>query len=162
MSFGLDDIKKWALGRVKQSASGPVLHVGEAQYGLLNLVPWLVHPISFAGNPKQDGTLGDIGASKSRVAQWAGMPNRIVEDATCRFGGNLQWGTPGVADGNYSGHAINTAYTATPSNVESSPSSWLKFKDNSDGTQVYAMGRIRNVGSALAALSACMVSAGGT
>lgn len=108
----------------------------------VDLGPWWTQPATFDGNPRSDGTIASIGTSKDRVAQIAGMPDRLVLSGTSRVGGNVQWGTGSVSDPNYSGHATDTVYTATPTNVESSASAWLKFRDQTDGTQTVAMGRI--------------------
>jgi hypothetical protein len=59
------------------------------------------------------------------------------------MGGNLQWGTKSIADGSYVGSTVDTVYTDSPTNVESSASVWLKYKDNVDGSQEYAMGRVK-------------------
>lgn len=104
--------------------------------------PWWVQPATFTGNPLQDGTLGNIGVGKDRILQIAGMPDRLVVSGTSRVGGTIQWGTGSVADPSYPGSATDTSYTNTPTNVESSASAWLKYRDNPDGTQEFAMGRV--------------------
>ncbi len=107
-----------------------------------NNFSYWTQPSSYLGNPRSDSTIADVSSTKDRPAQFAGMANPVVIGGTSRFGGNLQWGTGSVADGNYAGSATDTAYISTPTNVESSASAWLKFKDNVDGTQEYAMGRV--------------------
>lgn len=109
---------------------------------ILDTYTWYIQPSSYAGSPRSDGTLGDVSSSKDRVAQFAGMPYPIVVSGTSKFGGNLQWGSATTAEANYPGSATDTAYLSTPSNIESSANAWLKFKDNNDGTQEYAMGRV--------------------
>lgn len=103
---------------------------------------WYIQPASFVSNPRSDGTLGDISSSADRMAQFAGMGYPIVLSSISRFGGNIQWGTKSVAEATYPGSTIDTAYTSTPANLQSSASAWLKYKDNTDGTQEYAMGRV--------------------
>lgn len=103
---------------------------------------WYIQPSAYLGNPLSDGTIADISSSSDRTSQLAGMGAPIVLSGVSRFGGNIQWGTKSTADSNYAGSSTDTAYTATPANVQTSASAWLKFKDNTNGTQEYAMGRV--------------------
>lgn len=166
ISMYLDDSKTWAITRYTNyiadvSPYSFVLSNTGTIYGMtpaeafafkdiakpfrnspVSLSPWWTQPSSFTGNPRQDATLGDVSSSKDRISQFAGMPDRVVVGDTSRFGGNLQWGTKSVAEVNYPGSSVDTTYTASPSAVETSASSWLKHKNNLDGTQEFAMGRV--------------------
>lgn len=104
---------------------------------------WFVHPATFDGNPTLSGVNSSIGTTKSRVLQFAGMADRMVMNGTSRWPGNIQWGYPSVEDPLYVGHPLASGATDTPTNQESSASAWLKFRDNTDGTQELAMGRIK-------------------
>lgn len=105
---------------------------------LISSEPWWTCPPTAFWVPQQDGTtIQTTAAAKPRIHQFAGMSAGLVEGGTWR-GGTLNWGTTP------SESPADTAVSGTPANIESGAggAAHVRYVENADGSQSYAMGRI--------------------
>lgn len=104
--------------------------------------PWYTAPAAGYYIPLSDGTSyqmdTSVTGSKARLHQFAGMSNMLVEGGTWRAG-NLNWGTNTTTDS-----PLDTAVVGTSNNIESGTggNAHIKYVQNADGSQSYAMGRV--------------------
>lgn len=105
---------------------------------LLRSEPWWTVPAAAFYVPVQDGTSTlTTPSSKTRTHHFAGKPEGLVDSGTW-CAGTLNWGTSPTES------PANTAVAGTPTNIESGAggNAHVRYVQNSDGSQSYAMGRI--------------------